>query len=176
MLSFMSAYQNGVPRQAGDKIKDRATLRNILDRERDKGKTIVFTNGCFDLLHVGHVRTLSLARKQGDLLVVGINSDDSVRLIKGEGRPLMPHEQRAEILAALEAVDYVVIFQEADPHRLIAELRPHILVKGGDWAEDQIIGRDLVEAQGGRVIRLDPVPGASTTAIIQTILDRFGRR
>ncbi|MBW2148889.1 MAG: D-glycero-beta-D-manno-heptose 1-phosphate adenylyltransferase [Deltaproteobacteria bacterium] len=172
----MVTRRNEGPRQAGDKIKNRSKLRHILERERDRGKTIVFTNGCFDLLHVGHVRTLSFARGQGDLLVVGINSDDSVRSIKGKERPLVPHTLRAEVLAALEVVDYVVIFQEADPHRLIAELRPHILVKGGDWAEDQIIGRDLVEAQGGRVIRFDPVPGASTTQIIRTILDRFGGR
>jgi D-beta-D-heptose 7-phosphate kinase/D-beta-D-heptose 1-phosphate adenosyltransferase len=172
----MSAFSERGHRRLEDKIQERVALRQILDRERGEGKTIVFTNGCFDLLHVGHIRTLSLAREQGDLLVVGINSDDSVRAIKGEGRPLMSQRQRAEILAALEAVDYVVVFQETDPHRLIEELRPHVLVKGGDWSQDQIIGRELVESWGGRVLRIDPVPGASTTAIIDTILDRFGKK
>jgi len=161
-------------RQEQSKVLDVPGLKRILERETAQGKTVVFTNGCFDLLHVGHIRTLSMARRQGDILVVGINSDDSVRAIKGKGRPLVPHGQRAEVLAALESVDYVVVFNEPDPYRLIAELRPHILVKGGDWPEDQIIGRDLVEAAGGRVICVAPVPGASTTAIIQTILERYG--
>jgi rfaE bifunctional protein nucleotidyltransferase chain/domain len=172
----MTIHSDREPRQEKVKIQDLPALRHILERERAQGKTIVFTNGCFDLIHVGHIRTLFLARQQGDLLVVGINSDDSVRAIKGEGRPLVPQQQRAEVLAALEAVDYVVIFNEPDPHRLIEELRPHILVKGGDWPPDQIIGRDLVEARGGRVVCIDPVPGASTTAIIETILDHFSKQ
>ena len=172
----MSTWLDRCSRPVEEKIQDRAALGHILDRERSEGKTIVFTNGCFDLLHVGHIHTLYIARQQGDILVVGINSDDSVRAIKGEGRPLVPQRQRAEILAALEAVDYVVVFHEADPHRLIEELRPHVLVKGGDWPEDQIIGRELVESWGGRVLRIDPVPGASTTEIIHTILNRFGKK
>ncbi len=130
---------------------------------------LVFTNGCFDILHPGHIQTLEHARELGDALVVGINSDASVRRLKGEGRPLVPEAERAEILAALECVDGVVIFEEDTPQRVIAELLPDVLVKGGDWAGDQIVGRAEVEAAGGRVVRAPVVPGYSTTEILRKI-------
>jgi rfaE bifunctional protein nucleotidyltransferase chain/domain len=133
------------------------------------GRTIVFTNGVFDLLHPGHVRYLAEARAHGDALVVAVNSDRSVRAIKGPARPVNPEHERAEVLSALAAVDAVVIFDEDDPHAVIAEIRPDILVKGADWSADRIIGRDIVEARGGRVIRIAFAPGFSTTSMIDKI-------
>jgi rfaE bifunctional protein nucleotidyltransferase chain/domain len=130
---------------------------------------VVFTNGCFDLLHLGHVQTLEAARALGDALIVGINGDASVRELKGEGRPVVCERERAEILAALECVDAVVIFNELTPRETIAALLPDVLVKGGDWAGDQIIGREEVEAAGGRVVSIPVVPTYSTTAMLQTI-------
>ena len=131
----------------------------------------MFTNGCFDLLHIGHTRYLEEAKGLGDRLVVGLNSDDSVRqLAKGTDRPIVTADQRAEVLAALAFVDYVTIFDEPDPLALIQALRPNILVKGGDWATDQIVGKEFVEAQGGSVRNIPLVPDISTTAIIQRIL------
>jgi rfaE bifunctional protein nucleotidyltransferase chain/domain len=132
---------------------------------------VVFTNGCFDLLHPGHVETLEVARALGDALVVGINSDASVRELKGDGRPVVCEQERAEILAALECVDAVVIFDDLTPRETIAALLPDVLVKGGDWADDQIIGREEVEAAGGRVVSVPVVPTYSTTAILQRIRD-----
>jgi D-beta-D-heptose 7-phosphate kinase/D-beta-D-heptose 1-phosphate adenosyltransferase len=153
-----------------DKIKDRAELVVLLASCRAKGQRIVFTNGCFDLMHIGHTRYLQAARALGDLLVLGVNTDASVRaLCKGTDRPIVPEAQRAEVLAALACVDYVVLFDEPDPARLLAELQPDVLVKGGDWAPDQIIGRDIVEARGGTVRTIPLVPGVSTTAIIRRI-------
>lgn len=136
-------------------------------RLRAAGKKLVFTNGVFDLLHVGHVRYLAQARQLGDALVVAINSDASVRALKGEDRPLVNQDDRAEILAALSAVDYVTIFEDISPRSLIAELLPDVLVKGGDYALDQIHGREEVEAAGGRVVSLPFVEGASTSRIIE---------
>jgi rfaE bifunctional protein nucleotidyltransferase chain/domain len=136
---------------------------------RDSGKTIVFTNGVFDLLHPGHLRYLQKARALGDALIVGINSDRSARANKGAGRPITPEAERAEIVAALACVDAVVIFDEDTPHRLIEALRPDVLVKGADWAEDAIVGRDTVEAGGGRVVRMAIEPGYSTSAIVDRI-------
>jgi rfaE bifunctional protein nucleotidyltransferase chain/domain len=130
---------------------------------------VVFTNGCFDLLHPGHVETLEAARTLGDVLIVGINSDASVRELKGEGRPVVCERERAEILAALECVDAVVIFNDLSPRETIAALLPDVLVKGGDWAGDQIIGREEVEAAGGRVVSVPVIPSYSTTAILQAI-------
>ncbi len=130
---------------------------------------IVFTNGCFDLLHPGHIHTLEAARALGDALVVGINSDASVRKLKGTGRPVVCEQERADILAALESVDAVVIFDDLSPREIIAALLPDVLVKGGDWADDQIIGREEVEAAGGRVASVPVVPSYSTTAILQSI-------
>ncbi|HEY3102797.1 MAG TPA: D-glycero-beta-D-manno-heptose 1-phosphate adenylyltransferase [Pyrinomonadaceae bacterium] len=136
-------------------------------RLRDAGKKLVFTNGVFDLLHVGHVRYLQQARQLGDALVVAVNSDRTVRELKGESRPLMNENDRAEILAALESVDYVTIFDDISPRTLIAELLPDVLVKGGDYALDQIHGREEVEAAGGRVVSLPFVEGASTSKFIE---------
>ena len=136
---------------------------------RRDGQRLVFTNGVFDLLHPGHLRYLHEARFLGDALVVGINSDRSVRANKGTDRPIMPESERAEVLAALTIVDGVVVFDEDTPHALIEALRPSVLVKGADWAEDAIVGRDIVEADGGRVIRVPTVAGYSTTNIVQRI-------
>ena len=138
------------------------------------GRQVVFTNGCFDLLHVGHVRYLARARACGDLLVVGLNSDASVRRIKGECRPIVSQDQRAEVLAALSCVDFVVIFDEPDPLALIQAIVPAILVKGADWPEEQIIGADVVRGAGGRVVRMPVIDGASTTGIIDRIIKRWG--
>jgi len=131
----------------------------------------VFTNGCFDLLHPGHVATLEAARGLGDVLIVGVNSDASVRELKGDGRPMVCEQERAEVLAALECVDAVVVFNELTPREMIAALLPDVLVKGGDWPGDQIIGREEVEAAGGRVESVPVVPAYSTTAILQSIRD-----
>ena len=131
------------------------------------GQGVVFTNGCFDLLHPGHVRTLEQARALGDLLIVAINGDASVRALKGPGRPVIPQDERAEILATLAAVDYVTIFDEPTPRELIARLLPNVLVKGGDWGPDEIVGREEVEAAGGRVASIPIEPGYSTTEILE---------
>lgn len=148
------------------------TLREaaaFAERLRAQGKTIAFTNGVFDLLHPGHARYLQRARGLGDALVVGVNSDRSVRANKGADRPLTPEAERAEILEALACVDAVVVFDEDTPHDLIAAIQPDTLVKGADWAEDAIVGRDIVEARGGRVVRVAIESGYSTTAIVQKI-------
>lgn len=142
-------------------------LRRTRARLRAEGRRLVFTNGCFDILHVGHVRYLQQARALGDALVVAINSDRSVRGLKGEGRPVMNEAERAEMLAALACVDFVTVFDEDSPRRLIAELLPDVLVKGGDYALAEIHGREEVEAAGGRVVALPYVEGASTTGIIE---------
>lgn len=141
----------------------------FVEAQRAAGRKIVFTNGVFDLLHPGHVRYLSHARALGDVLVVGVNSDRSVRGNKGTGRPITPEAERAELLAALAVVDAAVIFDEPTPHEIISALQPDVLVKGADWAEDAIVGRDIVEARGGRVVRIPVEAGYSTTAIIQKI-------
>ena len=152
------------------KVKTRGELRKILDERRAKGERIVFTNGCFDLMHIGHVRYLQAARDLGDLLIVGVNTDKSVRALnKGADRPIVPEAQRAEVVAALASVDFVVLFEEPDPGRLIAELQPDVLVKGGDWPADQIVGRETVEARGGTVKTIPLVPNVSTTALINKI-------
>jgi rfaE bifunctional protein nucleotidyltransferase chain/domain len=139
------------------------------ERLRAAGRTLVFTNGVFDLLHPGHVRYLGEARRLGDALLVGVNSDRSVRAIKGPGRPITPEAERAEILAALAAVDGAVIFDEDTPHAIISRLQPDILVKGADWEADRIVGRDVVEGRGGRVVRIPLAAGYSTTAILSRI-------
>ncbi|MBN1140561.1 MAG: bifunctional D-glycero-beta-D-manno-heptose-7-phosphate kinase/D-glycero-beta-D-manno-heptose 1-phosphate adenylyltransferase HldE [Deltaproteobacteria bacterium] len=155
------------------KIQNRAELAEIAAAARTRGKKVVFTNGCFDLLHVGHVRYLQQARELGDLLILGLNSDASVRRLKGEKRPLIGEEERAHILAALGCVDFVTVFEEDSPRELIAALRPDILVKGGDYAPEEVVGRDLVEGYGGRVEIIRFVEGRSTTALINRILERF---
>jgi D-glycero-beta-D-manno-heptose 1-phosphate adenylyltransferase len=142
---------------------------SLVDRSRQAGKKVVFTNGVFDLLHPGHLRYLSQARGLGDLLMIGVNSDRSVRANKGERRPITPELERVEILEALACVDAVVVFDEATPHALISALQPDVLVKGADWAEDAIVGRDVVEARGGTVVRIPVEHGYSTSAIIERI-------
>ena len=142
------------------------------ERLRADGKTIVFTNGVFDLLHPGHVRYLADARAKGDALIVAVNSDRSVRAIKGPERPINREQERAEVLGALAAVGAVVVFDEDDPHAIITAIQPDILVKGADWAADRIVGRDVVEARGGRVIRIAFAPGFSTTSMIERIKRR----
>ena len=152
------------------KVLPEARLLTTLSDERAKGKRIVFTNGCFDLLHVGHTRYLQAAKSLGNLLVVGVNTDASVRsLEKALDRPIVPEGQRAEVLAALSCVDFVVLFAEPDPGRLIAAIQPDVLVKGGDWAPDTIVGRDVVESRGGVVRTIPLVPGMSTTALVERI-------
>jgi len=148
-------------------------LQSLLAILRAAGKKIVFTNGCFDLIHTGHTRYLAQARTFGDILVVAVNSDSSVRTIKDTKRPITPQAERTETLAALEAVDYVVIFGEADPGRIIAALQPDVLVKGGDWPVEKIIGRDIVEARGGKVINVPYIEGSSTTGIIERIVKKY---
>jgi rfaE bifunctional protein nucleotidyltransferase chain/domain len=145
-----------------------------LEREKRNGRRVVFTNGCFDLLHPGHIETLEKARSQGDLLIVGVNSDRSVREMKGAGRPIVPEQERAEVLAALECVDSVVVFDQPTPREVVSALAPDVLVKGGDWASDRIIGREEVEAAGGRVVRAPVVTGYSTSAMVEKIQNLGG--
>jgi D-beta-D-heptose 7-phosphate kinase/D-beta-D-heptose 1-phosphate adenosyltransferase len=148
---------------------DREQARRFADDLRSSGKTVVFSNGVFDLLHTGHLRYLQDARGLGDALIVGVNSDRSVRLLKGPGRPIVAQEERAEVLAALSCVDAVVIFDEETPRDLIQAIQPDVLVKGSDWAEDAVVGRDIVEARGGRVVRIAIQPWHSTTRIVEKI-------
>jgi len=155
-----------------DKILTIEDLAARLGKIRKSGQKIVFTNGCFDILHVGHVRYLAEARTQGDLLIVGLNSDASVRLIKGDKRPIVSQGNRAEILASLACVDYVVFFEDPDPLRLIQTINPDVLVKGEDWAPDAIVGAEDVKSRGGKVVRISFVEDTSSTDIIQTILQR----
>ena len=152
-------------------IEDVAQKANTLRRA---GKRLVFTNGCFDILHAGHIRYLAAARSKGDLLVVGLNSDESVKIIKDPHRPIMNQEQRAEILAGLWCVDYITIFNEPDPLKLIKVIMPDVLVKGADWREQDIIGADVVKAGGGEVVRVSVVPDISTSRIIERIVKRYG--
>ena len=140
---------------------------------RKSGRKVVFTNGCFDILHVGHVRYLAAARSEGDLLVIGLNSDVSVRSIKGEKRPIVTQDQRAEVLASLEFVDYVVFFDEPEPLLLIEMLKPDVLVKGEDWTEENIVGSDFVKSKGGKVVRIKFVDETSTSGIIEKIVERY---
>ena len=158
------------------KIKARKELLRIIKDLKAKGKRIVFTNGCFDLLHIGHIRYLEEARALGDVLVVGVNSDSSVRKLKGPKRPVLPEEERAEILSGLGCVDYITLFDEIDPLKLITSLHPHVLVKGGDWTKEQIVGREVVERSGGEVVIIPFVKGASTSNLIETILKKYEKR
>lgn len=138
---------------------------------RQEGKRVVFTNGCFDLLHPGHTRYLAKARRFGDVLLVAVNSDRSVRALKGPGRPILPDSERAEILAGLKSVDYVTIFDDLTPQEIISRLLPDVLVKGADWGSTEIVGRKEVESAGGQVISIPVVPGFSTSALIRRIQD-----
>jgi rfaE bifunctional protein nucleotidyltransferase chain/domain len=163
--SFWGAH--GEPLQSAVLTVDELIVR--FDRQKRNGKRVVFTNGCFDLLHPGHIHSLEAARALGDYLVVGINSDETVRILKGPDRPVMPQTERAEILASLECVDAVVIFDELSPQKVLAALLPDILVKGSDWPGNQIVGREEVEAAGGKVVLIDNVPGYSSTEILEKI-------
>ena len=155
------------------KVNDLSQMRQIRAAMEERGASLVFTNGCFELLHVGHVRYLQAARALGDVLAVGLNSDRSVRAIKGPRRPLVPQAERAEMLAALECVDYVTLFDEDTPHALLHLLRPDLLVKGG--TTPVVLGREVVEAYGGRVVTVDMVEGLSTTRIIEKVLRSSGK-
>ena len=154
------------------KIQSRRSLTRISRACRDAGKKIVFTNGCFDLLHAGHVTYLEKAKHLGDILIVGLNSDASVRRLKGTGRPVNSEKDRLKILAALQAVDYVTLFSEDTPLALIKEIRPHALVKGADWKKGEIVGGRELKSWGGKVRRIRLVPGRSTTALLKKIQGR----
>ncbi|RMF88089.1 MAG: bifunctional D-glycero-beta-D-manno-heptose-7-phosphate kinase/D-glycero-beta-D-manno-heptose 1-phosphate adenylyltransferase HldE [Nitrospirae bacterium] len=169
------AFAGAATDPAGRKVVPREEAVRLAARLRAEGKRLVFTNGCFDLLHVGHIRYLQQARALGDCLMVGLNTDASVRRLKGERRPLIRQEDRAHVLAALACVDYVVLFDEDTPLELIRELRPEVLVKGGDYTREQVVGHELVEAAGGRVELIPVVEGASTTAIVERIAALYGR-
>ncbi len=155
------------------KIKTLEEARATCDEVRASGGSVVFTNGCFDLLHPGHTRYLCAARELGDHLVVAVNSDRSVRAIKDPGRPILDEQVRAEVLASLSCVDSVLVFDEDNPLKVIQYLMPNILVKGGDWSEDKIIGADVVKSAGGEVRRVPFETGFSTTGIIEKILERY---
>ncbi len=161
-------------RDSAIKVKNLDVLASLITREKERGRKVVFTNGCFDLLHAGHVKYLQKARSLGDLLVLGLNSDASVRRLKGENRPLIDEEERAHLLAALDCIDYVVLFDENTPLRLIETLLPDILVKGGDYTREGVVGHEIVESHGGRVELVEFVDGKSTTGIIEKILQRYG--
>ncbi|MDD5072964.1 MAG: D-glycero-beta-D-manno-heptose 1-phosphate adenylyltransferase [Candidatus Omnitrophica bacterium] len=153
------------------KITSFSKLKALASRLRAKGKRIVFTNGCFDILHAGHVKYLEKARSLGDVLVLGLNSDRSVKKIKGPSRPIIPQKDRAAVVASLGFVDYVVIFGDATPLKLIKAVRPYVLVKGADWKVGKIVGADLVKSYGGKVVAIPLVKGRSTTGLIRRILN-----
>ncbi|MEN6464921.1 MAG: D-glycero-beta-D-manno-heptose 1-phosphate adenylyltransferase [Syntrophaceae bacterium] len=152
-----------------EKILARNDLKLKIDAAKKAGKKVIFTNGCFDIIHAGHTHYLAKARDLGDILIVGVNSDASVRGIKGEKRPLVPEDERAEVIAALGCVDFVVIFEEPDPQALVDLLRPDVLVKGGDWREEDVIGRESVASWGGKVVIIPHKKGLSTTNIVERI-------
>lgn len=167
---------NRPARRAADKVLRLDALVDALEAERRQRRTIVFTNGCYDILHAGHLHLLETAAVQGDLLVVGVNADASVRRLKGAGRPFVAFSERAELLAALEVVDWVVGFDEDTPAQLIEAVLPDVLVKGGDWTPDRIVGRATVEGRGGRVLSVPLTPGRSTTSLVERIRSAHGRR
>jgi D-beta-D-heptose 7-phosphate kinase/D-beta-D-heptose 1-phosphate adenosyltransferase len=151
------------------KLKTLDELIKIAAQARRNGKSVVFTNGCFDLLHRGHVHVLRQAKAAGDLLIVAINSDQSVKAIKGPTRPVAAEIDRLELIAAMEMVDYVILFDEPDPSKLITAIKPNVLAKGGDWGADEVVGADIVERQGGRVLLVPYLKGYSTTEMIERI-------
>lgn len=155
------------------KVLSIAQLVRRVRREQSRGAIVVFTNGCFDLVHAGHVKLLEWAKRQGDVLIVALNSDRSVRMLKGSGRPILKQHDRALLLAAFACVDYVTIFNDATPQRLMSRLQPDVLVKGADWGSNHLVGREIVERRGGRVIRVPLLKGSSTTLLVQRI--RHGR-
>ncbi len=154
-------------------FKNIQDLAVLVQQRKESNQKVVFTNGCFDLIHTGHTRYLEQARVAGDCLIIGVNSDESVRELKGVKRPIVTLEERMEVLASLHFVDYLISFNEQDPFNLINVLRPSILVKGGDWPIDDIIGKDVVEADGGSVFTIPEIPGQSTTKIINRIIDLY---
>lgn len=156
-----------------EKIVSLGRAFEVVDNLKRQGKRVVFTNGCFDLLHPGHTRYLSEARALGDVLVVAVNSDRTVTALKGDGRPVFPERERAEILAALEAVSYVTIFDDLTPQAVIARMLPQVLAKGGDWRLDQIVGRAEVEEAGGKVVAVPVIPGFSTSSLIHAAEKNF---
>jgi D-beta-D-heptose 7-phosphate kinase/D-beta-D-heptose 1-phosphate adenosyltransferase len=156
------------------KLKSFEEIEAIAALARSNNQKVVFTNGCFDLLHRGHVHLLTTAKRYGDLLIVGINSDSSVKAIKGPHRPILPQQDRTALIAAMEMVDYVVLFDEPDPYRLISSIRPNVLAKGGDWGKEKIIGGDFVEEHGGRVVVIPYIKGFSSTEIIERIKNNNG--
>lgn len=160
-------------RRLKSKIKPLEELSQIVQELKRQGKQVVFTNGCFDIIHAGHVNLLQQARDSGDVLVVAINSDSSVRTLKGRQRPVNPQQQRSEVVASLESVDYVVVFDELDPLRVIEEIEPQVLVKGGDWALETIVGREVVERAGGKVLSIPLTDWVSTTDIIKRVAEGF---
>jgi len=172
-LDFTPIHFGAITSEHGDPLHPAVLTREELILQfgpaKRNARRVVFTNGCFDLLHPGHIQLLEAARAMGDALVVGMNSDDSVRTLKGAGRPVIPERERAEILANFECVDAVVIFDELTPQKTVAALVPDVLVKGGDWPENQIVGREEVEAAGGKVELIDVVEGYSTTEILRRI-------
>jgi len=157
----------------GTVIMNREKLKKTVNSLKKAGKKVVFTNGCYDLLHVGHIRLLQSARKKGDILIVAINSDASVRRIKGDKRPLVKQSERAETLAALECVDIVTVFNEDDPFNIIKDIMPDILVKGGDWPLDKIIGSDIVIKNGGKVMNIKYQAGKSTTNLVGRVVKAY---
>lgn len=170
IMGEIQARDGGLPH----KLKELPELLRLLDEHRRKREKIVFTNGCFDLLHMGHIEYLKFSRKQGDLLVVGINSDRSVQELKGPNRPILAQNDRAQVLAGLEDIDYIVVFDETTPDELIRKVRPDVLVKGEDWREKGVVGRDFVESYGGQVVLAPLVKGISTTDIVSRIINRYG--
>jgi len=159
----------------GTKIKKLPALKNISDKLKAKGKKCVFTNGCFDLLHYGHVMYLEKAKSKGDFLIVGINSDSSVKRIKGDKRPVVNETDRAKVIGALESVDYVVLFQEDTPYETIKTLKPDILIKGADWKKNNIVGADLVKSYGGKILTIKLAKGRSTSSLIRKIAETFSK-
>lgn len=158
-----------------EKIKKKEEISHIAEKLKAENKVIVFTNGCFDILHSGHIKYLYDAKKLGDILIVGLNSDSSIKRIKGEKRPIINQEERAYIISALEMIDFIVIFHDDTPYELIKCIKPNILVKGGDWDIEKIVGKDIVESYGGKVLNIPFVEGKSTSNIIQRILDVYSR-
>lgn len=156
-----------------NRLKNLNELIGIRKELKSQNKIVVFTNGCFDILHAGHVDYLNKAKSLGDILIVGLNSDSSMKKIKGDNRPIVPQNERAFIISNLKSVDYVTIFEEETPYELIKKLVPDVLVKGADWSKDKIIGGDVVEAAGGKVVTIEFVNFQSTTNIINTILEKF---
>jgi len=168
-LPIENASFSCYPLNVSDKVKSLDELKAITAAANTSGKIVVFTNGCFDLLHRGHIHLLQEAKRLGDLLIVAVNSDRSVKTIKGPNRPILSETDRIELIAALEMVNYVLLFEEPDPYKIISILRPNVLVKGGDWSLEEVVGGELVKNYGGKVVRVSYLKGFSTTEIIAKI-------